>query len=456
LSQKFLFHKARSRSNPYRVLTFMGVILVGLFLIRGYQRNEVKPLFEPTPTPTRTSNSFALEGQTHFKAGDLNASIGAYQQALEADPNNAGLWSELARVQTYSSNLLTTREESRARMNEALNSADQAVKLAPEDSSAHAVRAFVLDWLAGVTDDKTEQENNYVHAYQEGQQALLKDKNNVLGLVYLAEILNDEQKWDQAQQYIALAMERDQTLMDVWRVQANILESLGDYKGAIEAYDKAIALTPNLTFLYIRAGVLYRYLAMVATDKQLKQSQYEEALGYFAKAVDRNKTLKIEDPVPYTAIGKVYTQQGEFFVAALNMKKALQIDATKPDLYGQLGMVYFKARNYESSIAPLKCAVQGCDPVTSCEARDCDQNKEKPLTIKAIPLEAGDAATVVYYYTYGSVLAGLYTPVGPTKDYCTEALDVLAKVRAVKSDDRDVMSIVEASESICASFGIKR
>ena len=168
------------------------------------------------------------------------------------------------------------------------------------------------------------------------------------------------------------------------------------------------SIAPNLTFLYINVGVIYRHLEAFTT----------RPWNISPKRSTATRQLGIEDPIPYVAIGKVYTQLGEFFIASLNAKRALQIDPYSADLYGQLGMVYFKARNYESAIPALKCAVQGCDVQASCEVRDCDPDKDPPIDIKGIPLEANDQTIVVYYYTYGSVLAGMYRPVGKTSGYC--------------------------------------
>jgi tetratricopeptide (TPR) repeat protein len=454
--KKNLFHRSRRTSNPYRVLIMLVFVLAGLFLLRSYGSGQVEVLFSPTPTPTRTSGSYSFEGQTHFQAGSLDAAIQAYQGALVTTPEDALLWRELARIQTYSSNLLTTNAQRRERLAEALVSAQKATKFAPDDGTAFAILAFVMDWNASLMDDPAKKAEMLTNAELTAQQALVKDPNNVLALAYTAEILLDQGKLDQAQQYITLAKERNENLMDVQRVRAGILETLGDYDGAIEAYDRAIAISPNLTFLYIRAGVIYRYLGMRAPDQSPLQSQsYATALEYFAKAVELNKQLGINDPVPYIAIGKVYTQEGEFFVASRNAKKALQIDPTSPDLYGQLAMVYFKARNYESAIPAFQCAIEGCEPAVSCEVRECLEG-DPNITIEGIPLEANDPGTVVYYYTYGSVLSGLHRPVGPTSGYCQRALVVFDQVRKVFGSEPSIMSIVDSGESICASYGVTR
>ena len=454
--KKFIFRKNARRSNPYRVLAMLVLVLAGLFLLRSYGSGEVEVLFSPTPTPTRSSASYSFEGNTHFEAGNLDAAIAAYRSALETSPEDARLWQELARIQAYSSNLLTTNLQRRQRLAEALESAQKATQFAPDDSSAFAVLAFVMDWNAALAEDPAQRDEMLLNAELTAQQSIQKDPENVLALVYTAEILLDQGRLDQAQQYITLAKERNENLMDVQRVRASILETLGDYQGAIDAYNRAIEISPNLTFLYIRAGVIYRYLGMTAPSESPQQTQnYNTALEYFAKAVELNKQLNINDPVPYIAIGKVYTQMGEFFVASRNAKKALQIDPTSPDLYGQLAMVYFKARNYESAIPAFECAIEGCAPAVSCEVRECLEG-DPNITIEGIPLEANDTATVVYYYTYGSVLAGLHRPVGPTSGYCARALVVFDSVRAVFSAEPSIMSIVEASESICASYGVTR
>ena len=49
--------------------------------------------------------------------------------------------------------------------------------------------------------------------------------------------------------------------MDVYRVNAYVLETLGQYNLAISEYEKAIAIEPNFTFLYLRIGANYRRLA---------------------------------------------------------------------------------------------------------------------------------------------------------------------------------------------------
>jgi tetratricopeptide (TPR) repeat protein len=446
--RRSLFYQ-KKQTNYYRIFLWICLILGGLWLINQVQTGVIQRPFLATPEPTRSVRSFALEGDASFAAGQLDEAINAYKEATTVNPNDTEVWVKLARIQAYSSNLLTTDAQRLARLQDALASIDKAVPLAPDDSMVHATRAFVLDWLWSETTLIGQDPKTLLNeAEQEATRALLLDAQNTLGMVYYAEILVDMQKWSQAEKIILQAVERGPDLMDVHRVYAYVLESTSNYTQAIEEYKKAITITPNLTFLYISVGANYRRLAFDNNITSERNAQYDQALEYFAKAARLNTQLKISDPIPYIAIAKTYSQKGDFFAAALNIKKALSFDVSNADIHGQLGIIYFKSRNYEGSIPALKCAVRGCSAVESCQARfgrDCGTN-EAGAQVTGLPLSN---TTVVYYYTYGSVLAALSVP---QRNYCTEALQVLSEVRAAFSADAIIIGIVSAGEQICRSL----
>ena len=442
-----LFHQ-KKRSNIYRSFLWVFLILAGIWLINQVEIGAIQRPFQPTFTPTRSTNSFTSEGDASFSAGQLEEAISAYKEATNIDPNDIDVWVKLARIQTYSSNLVTTDAQRLQRLQEALDSIDQAIVLAPDDSTVHATRAFVLDWLWSATllagqDPKT----MLAEAEQEATRALQLDGQNVLGMAYYAEIMVDQQKWSQAEKIIIQAVERGPDIMDVHRVYAYVLESTANYSQAIEEYLKAIEINPNLTFLYISVGANYRRLAFSSTILYERGDLYDKALEFFAKAARLNTQLQILDPIPYIAIAKTYSQKGDFFAAALNIKKALSFDISNAGIHGQLGIIYFKSRNYEGSIPALKCAVQGCTAEESCMARfgrECSQG-ETSSEIIGLPLSN---STVDYYLSYGSVLAALSRP---QRNYCPEAVQVLKQVRTEFSDDLTIIGVVSAGEQICES-----
>jgi len=110
----------------------------------------------------------------------------------------------------------------------------------------------------------------------------------------------------------------------------------------------------------------------------------------------------------------------------------------------------------------LKCAIRGCSGEDSCLGRGLDrcytdvdpEFQELPYEITGLPISP---STIVYYYTYGSVLAALSRP---ADNQCGEAMKVLGEVRtelnanpdAYADGSQTIISIVDAGEAICQSL----
>lgn len=438
-----LFRK-KAENNFYRIFLYLFLIAAVASVYVGVKRGNIEGIGYQTPTPTRSSNSFIEEGNARFSSGDLAAAISSYQKALEIDPSNAHIWATLARVQTYDSALKTTDADRLATLNNAKFSIDKAKEIAPDNSEVSAIRAFVLDWLSSSTIDPDEANAYLVEAEQEAIRALTIDPNNVLALAYYAEILIDQQRLDQAELNINNALENGGDLMDTHRIKAYLLESQINYSEAIVEYEKAISITPNLTFLYVRAGANYRALAFNSPNDTQSKAFYYQSLDYFDKAATINEQLGIQDPLPYLSIAKTYSQLGEFFGAARNVQKALEYDPGNADIYGQLGIVFMRSRNFEGAIPALKCAVKGCTAVESCDARGGCAEGEEGTEITKLPLSPG---SIVYYYSYVSNLAALSIP---KNNYCPEAREVIKEIRdAGYAEDPIVEQILKENENIC-------
>jgi tetratricopeptide (TPR) repeat protein len=451
VGKKPTFHRAKAGNISYRIMLWLVLLAAASFLLFRFQRGEIKPRNYPTPTATRLSRSYIREAEAYFISGKIddpnteNDAIGAYTQALEQDPSNAQIWAELARIKTYSSSLLSTQEQIHQRRLDALEDIQKAAELAPDDSGVHAVYSFVLDWLATSGRVTPEERDDYLtDANGEAVRAIQLDPNNPLALAFYAEILLDGQRWTQAEDYARQAVERGPDLMDTHRVYGTVLESIGAYRDAIEQYQLAAEINPNLTFLFIQIGVTYRHLAGNNPDSPL----YQEALINFEKAANINNQIGVKDPLPYIAIAKTYSQLGEFFVASRNAEKALAFNPNDANTYGQLGIIYFKSKNYEGALVALQCAVAGCtldeNIVLDEIAKENPDWGVEPLAIKGLPL---DSLEVAYYYVmYGQALAYLSRP---SNQYCEEAFPVLEMVRDKYSQDVVLMEVVDQSIAIC-------
>jgi tetratricopeptide (TPR) repeat protein len=433
-----------NRFNPFpqgprvrlsRVAIYTALIVLGAGLVSLLNSGRLKPLYSATPTPTRPAASHLAEGQAFFDAGQLDEAIAAYQRALALAPSNAELWIELARIQTYSSDLVTTDADRTARLGDALESITTGLELEPENPTGYAIKALVLDWSADpglVGAERSEVLLN--EAAQAAVKALQLEPNNPLALAFQAEVLADQLNWSQALDVGEQAATLAPNVMDVHRAYAKVLESSGDYTAAIDSYQRAIALNPNLPFLYLSMGANYRYRPKPLDDPNAMQRDIDLALEAYSMAANLNP----RNPLPYLSIASTYANQGEFFIAERNAQKALTLDPANADIYGRLGVLYYRARNYEGSLPVLRCAVRGC---TSAENEEGHRlaGDDLVLDIAALPLSA---STLNYYYTYGSALAYFGS--------CAEARTIFAELRASAWMDSDVEGIIQVGEQVCA------
>jgi len=457
LNQRRNLFRRRDDTLVYRMFLWVVLLLGGMWLIRAVQIGDVKPLFLPTPTPTRFAESYILEGDALFTAGKLEDSldangviipgaITAYREATRVDPNNAEVWAQLSRVQTYSTALLVKQDDILARLDEAIQSAEKAVEVNPDSSIAHSVHAFALDWRASYISDTLERQDLLAKSEQQAVRSLQLDNTSVLAQAFYAEVLVDQQKWTQAQQVIDAALAQDSSSMDVHRVHAYVLESLGEYALAIEAYDRAIAINPNLTFLYLRAGAGYRRLAFESPNEDVQRQLYEKSLEYFAQTARINEQLGVQDPTPYLSIARTYSQMGEFFIAIRNVQKTIEFQPDNPVFYGELGVLYHKNRNYETGILALGCAIRGCTAEESCEGRGGCGINDTPAEVVGLPISG---ATYYYYDVYASELAALSTT---RVNYCPDALEIAGIIEASEYiQDPNIAADMVVVHKICSN-----
>jgi tetratricopeptide (TPR) repeat protein len=402
----FNFRRTRRDRLTY-VLVYVVAILAGLYIWWQVNIGEITPPMVATPTSTRSPTSYSEEAEKQFSAGQLNDAITAYERATQLDPTRADYWIRLARIQVYADD-----PES------AVTSAQTAILLEPENSTAHAVHALALDWTG-----------NYTDAGDAAVRAIQLDPNNALAYAYYAEILVDQQRWSQARDAARRALELDPNSMDAYRVYGWYLESTSNYEEAIQYYQSAIKINPNLGFLYMQVGVNFRIL-----------EQYDLAIQYFqrASAIDPN------DIEPYRSISRTYFMIGEYGAAAQYLEEALQIDPVNALIHGDLGKIYFKNLNYENAIVELGCAVKGCST-----GEDTVPDEDNAAVYAIEPLEL-TSATLETFYIYSSVLAALSTP---EHYYCPEARALFIRIRDwTQLNDPEnpiVFSILDENENVC-------
>lgn len=396
---KWTMLKKRRRSNPWRILLLV-LLVGGALYVNQVVVPATPPLFIPTPTPTRAPESYVADAENLLAEGRISLAIDAYFQAIQADPKNASNYINLSRLLIYS-----------ARYDAAVQNAENALLINPNNSMAHALRG----WAKGFLGD-------YLEAEGALNRAIELDPNNYAAYAYLAEILiykiqdglDDIGTLDKAVEASRTAMELNRNALETLRARGTILEQTGNYAEAAAEFEGAINLDPNIADLHLALGRNYRYLQI-----------YDKAVEEFNRA----NALNPQDPLPDTYIARTYLTVGEYAKAIQYAEQALKDDPTDPYLYGNLGTMYYRNEQYSQAIDAFRIAIQG-------------GFSEDGEVVEGLPLDAGRISE--YYQLFGLSLARTAT--------CGDALQIAQILIQGQPDDEYAIYNAEEMINICQGF----
>lgn len=384
--------RRRKRPNMFSWVILGLVLLFGYYLNQVYLPAQPNP-FEATPTPTRSPESLATEAEELFRQGRLFPSIDAYEAAINASPQNPGLYIALARVQVFA-----------GQYEEAQANAENALLLNSDSSMAHAVLAWSLDF-----------QGKNSEAMDAIERAIDLDPNNAIAHAYRVEILIDSQSFANVETAIqvskdALALNPD--ALETRRARGYLLEATSNYEEAIQFYRSAIEVNPNIPILHIELGRNLRFLEV-----------YDEAIKEFTLA----NTLNAADPEPDLLISRTYATIGDYAKAIQYAEQAVKDRSTDAGLHGNYGVMLYRNFLYQQALEQLSLAVKG-------------GKAEDGLPILGLPLTNG-GRVVEYYYTYGLALARTYQ--------CGEALKIAQLLQTTVPEDENATFAASETIRIC-------
>lgn len=334
---------SRGGSSCSLLIVVVLAFVAGAFVVSNQDtvREAIKPL--PTPAPTRSASSFAATAALLREDGEIDEAIDLYEQAIRLDGS---------RVEFYIPIIDLLTAEGRAE--EALTWAEQAVILSPENdrvwsglAAAHlAVGNRLLD-----LGQPTNADLAYAEAVRAGRAAIDINASNALAHAYIAGALAQlgPEQYTRAQEEadIALTLAPDDPIVHYY--MASVLELQGFYEAAIEQYDRAIDLDPNMVSL--RIGLAYNFFAL--RDIPTAILTFEDAL-----AIDPDSAEA------YDGLGYMYFLIGEYPTAEENLLKAVELDSEMIRGHAHLGAAYYRNLNYDQAIPELEYAIENYPEVT--------------------------------------------------------------------------------------------
>jgi tetratricopeptide (TPR) repeat protein len=350
------FGKRKRRYPVILIILYVLVLAAAVFVF--FRLDTIQPAvlakIGPEPTPTPSIDYYIAQAEAAYYDGELEQAVEYYRQALEMAPEDLQILFELAR--------LLTLTEDVENLEEALGIEDQMILLAPEDSRGYAAKARTLDWMG-----------DYDQAAVEALHALELDPNDPYAHAYLSEAYTDLGQLRQARDEAELSIELDPFNVDARRNYAYVLESYGDYGGAIQQYEQALNLQPNLLDLWYGLARNYRGASAASTSPNGSREMFEKSVETYQQIIMRTP----EDPRTYVELGRTYFEVREDDAAQINLERAVSLvcedcplhtfeeieeagytyppgdlpDEIYAPAWLRLGNVYHTRRNYESAIA---------------------------------------------------------------------------------------------------------
>ena len=263
-------------------------------------------------------------------------------------------------------------------------------------------------WAIGLTGD-------YLRAEGSLQEAISIDNNNAAAYAYLAEIYTymlqanqgDMTTLDKAIAASKTAVSLAPNSMETHRGRGFVLEYTANFEEAVTEFESAIAINPNIADLHLALGRNY-----------FNTQEYDKAITEYSRA----NALNPKDSTPETLISRTYFMNGDYPKAIQYAQAALVDNPVDPYLYGNLGLVYWKVKQYLDAVDMLRIAVRG--GVSS-----------EGATVTGLAMDYGKIAQ--YYYTYGLALA--------RAGECGEALQIAQAVQVgLRNDEIAVYNGLEA------------
>ncbi len=322
----------QSRRGNSRALIIIWLVTMGIIVGIIWRFNAVQSwaLAHVGSEPTATMDAVTLAelGERAYWNGDLETSIQYYSRAAALAPRDIDIQFEYGRMLIYRS---YAGRSYGYRAEQALKVAEDAVKVDKDNPRAQALLCLAL-----LENGRSEE------AIQAGLRATNLAPLYAEGHAYLSMAYFWAKRPNLAFTSAETAVDRDPNSLDARRALALSLAYVGEYDASIQQFERAIQIYPRLDVLYFELAVYY-----------IVQNNYDAAIA----AYDQVLAMEPNNVKAYTRKCETYTTMRDDAKAEEACQEAINLDATYPEAYRQLGMIQYMRKNYEGAIESFEtCA----------------------------------------------------------------------------------------------------
>ena len=304
------------KRHPIRNLLIAAVLglLLGLAIIWQWETVEqvAQRLGSDPPTPTPTANELATRAAERQQAGDLIGAEALLAKAVQERPTNFTYLYERGRV------LIEL-----GRFDEARSLGDAITDLDARDARGFALRAAASTWQG--------QPRAAIPVALSGLET-----NPRFTPLYatLARAYVDAERWADGLEAGERGLSISSDDAELLRAYAYALQSVGSYDDAAGYLRRAIELRPNYLPVHFELAGLH-----------LSRDEDQSAIDLY----DRILSFDPRNARAMLRLCLAYRKVGEFARALGFCKDSVDNDAADPEAQFQLGLLYYRERQFESS-----------------------------------------------------------------------------------------------------------
>ena len=253
--------------------------------------------------------------------GRLDEAITSYQQALRLEPNFAEAHNNLGAVL-----------KERGNLEEAAASFRQALRLASDNAEAHNNLGVVL-----------EEEGKFDEAIASFQKALRTRPDYAEAHYNLGNVLKAQRKLEEAVTSLQQAVRIQPNYPEAYNNLGNALKEQGNLDEAVASYQQALHLQPDYAEAHNNLGAVLK-----------EQDKLDEAAVSFQQALWINPDYA----EAHYNLGNTLKEQGKLDEAVVCYRQALQLQPDYAEAHNNLGVVLKAQERLEEAVASFQQALE--------------------------------------------------------------------------------------------------
>jgi tetratricopeptide (TPR) repeat protein len=280
--------------------------------------------------------------KSYFEAGQLDAGIALYQQAIKLAPKEDYYYLFLGSAYLEKAEDVSNPAERAALLEESRKVLESALQLNPlnTDHSANLARLYHT-WGKLVSDpaQRAEKLGKSLEYYRQATNLSPHHAHlfNEWGLVYVS--LGDREKaLEKYQHSLSLDQEYDQTYI----LLGDLYLKEKDLDKAADAYSKALEVNPRMWQAHVNLASIY-----------IQQGRLQEAAEAYRMALDLNPS----SVQAHSGLAYIYSQQGKLQEAVEENLEVLKLDPNDYVSHKNLALLYQKLERTDEAVAEAQIAL---------------------------------------------------------------------------------------------------